>query len=139
MRDIKLKEYTKYKQSEIINLYKAVEWSNYYNKPEMLKEAYQNSLYILGAYLDEELVGIVRVVGDGASIVFIQDLIVHPDYHRRGIGRKLLNHILNKYKMVHQKALLTDDTKKTRAFYSKMGMSLIEDTNGICFVKYNHQ
>lgn len=121
MRDIKLKEYTKYKQSEIINLYKAVEWSNYYNKPEMLKEAYQNSLYILGAYLDEELVGIVRVVGDGASIVFIQDLIVHPDYHRRGIGRKLLNHILNKYKMVHQKAYSQMIPKRPERFTLKWG------------------
>jgi len=136
MKNIKLKEYTKYKPKEIINLYKAVEWSNYYNKPDMLKEAYQQSLFILGAYLDEELVGIIRTVGDGASIVFVQDLLVRPAYQRQGIGGELLDFVLDKYDVVHQKVLLTDNTVKTKAFYTHMGFAPIEETNGICFVKY---
>ena len=36
------------------------------------------------------LVGLVRVVGDGASIAYVQDLLVHPDWQRRGIGARLL-------------------------------------------------
>lgn len=138
MKPIKLREYTNYQQKEILDLYKAVEWSNYYNKPEMLQKAYRNSLYIVGAYRNSELVGIVRVVGDGASIVFIQDLLVHPDHQRQGIGGELLQHVLDKYDRVHQKALLTDATEKTKAFYSKLGLTPIEATNGICFVKYTH-
>lgn len=35
MEEIELREYTNYQQKEILDLYKAVEWSNYYNKPEM--------------------------------------------------------------------------------------------------------
>lgn len=92
----------------------------------------------MGAYLNKKLVGIVRVVGDGASIIFIQELLVHPGHHRQGVGGQLLQHVLDKYEMVHQKALLTDDTEKTKAFYSKLGLTLIEETNGICFVKYTH-
>ena len=136
MREIKLKEYKKYKVEEILDLYKAVEWSNYYNKPEILKEAYQHSLYILGAYLEEELVGIIRVVGDGASIIFVQDLLVHPEYQRKGVGRLLLLEILEKYQQVHQKVLLTDNTEKTKAFYKKVGMTPLAETNGLCFVNY---
>jgi len=136
MKSIKFKEYTNYKQEEIINLYQAVEWSNYYNKPDMLKKAYQQSLFILGAYLDEELVGIIRTVGDGASIIFVQDLLVHPDYQRQGIGGTLLEFIIDKYDDVHQKVLLTDNAEKTKTFYTHMGLTPIEETNGICFVKY---
>ena len=40
----------------------------------MLRKAYKNSLYVLAAYADGKLVGILRAVGDGASVVFLQDL-----------------------------------------------------------------
>jgi GNAT superfamily N-acetyltransferase len=135
---IELKEYTTYNEKEILALYKAVEWSNYYKEPQMMKKAYQSSLYIVGAYLKNTLVGIIRVVGDGASIVFIQDLLVHPDNQRQGIGSQLLLHILDKYQGVKQKALLTDDSEQTKAFYSTHGLTPIQETKGICFVKYSH-
>ena len=35
--DFVLQEYKRYKEEEIITLYRAVGWSNYFNKPEMLK------------------------------------------------------------------------------------------------------
>lgn len=136
MSAIALKEYTIYNEEEILALYKAVEWSNYYKKPKMLEEAYQNSLYILGAYLEERLVGIIRVVGDGASIIFIQDLLVHPDYQRQKIGTQLLKYVFNRYENVYQKALLTENTEKTKIFYSKLGMTPIEEMNGTSFIRY---
>lgn len=74
------KIYTNYNESEIINLYTAVGWSNYFNNPEMLCNAYENSLYILGAYDRDKLVGIIRVVGDGHSIIYVQDILVLPEY-----------------------------------------------------------
>lgn len=136
MSAIALKEYTIYNEEEILALYKAVEWSNYYKKPKMLEEAYQDSLYILGAYLEERLVGIIRVVGDGASIIFIQDLLVHPDYQRQKIGTQLLKYVFNRYENVYQKVLLTENTEKTKIFYSKLGMTPIEEMNGTSFIRY---
>jgi len=68
-----IKEYTNYNESEVLNLYKSVGWTNYTNNPKMLEDAYANSLRILGAYENEKLLGIIRVVGDGHSVVFIQD------------------------------------------------------------------
>lgn len=136
MSAIALKEYTIYNEEEILALYKAVEWSNYYKKPKMLEEAYQDSLYILGAYLEERLVGIIRVVGDGASIIFIQDLLVHPDYQRQKIGTQLLEYVFERYKNIYQKVLLTENTEKTKIFYSKLGMTPIEEMNGTSFIRY---
>lgn len=107
-----VKGYSKYNEEEILNLYKSVGWLNYTSNPAMLKNAYKNSLKILGAYDADKLVGIIRVVGDGYSIVYIQDMIVLPEYQRKGIGTLLLEKILFEYKNVYQKVLMTDTIQK---------------------------
>lgn len=112
-----IKEYNEYHEQEILNLYKSVGWVNYVNHPEMLKNAYESSLKILGAYNGEKLLGIIRVVGDGYSIIYIQDIIVLPEYQHQGIGTALINKMTEIYKNVYQKVLLTDDTDKTIQFY----------------------
>ena len=130
------KEYDEYNEEEILNLYKAVGWSNYFNKPQMLENAYKHSLYVVGAYVEDQLVGIVRVVGDGASIIYIQDIVVLPDHQRQGIGRGLFEKVVEKYSEVYQKVLITDNTEKTKAFYEELGFSAIETMDGKCFVQY---
>ena len=99
--DFSIKEYSQYKEAEIVNLYQSVGWLNYVNNPEMLKKAYANSLKIFGAYAGEKLLGIIRVVGDGHSIIFIQDIVVLPEYQRNGIGTALLKRILETYANVY--------------------------------------
>ena len=115
-----IKEYNEYHEQEILNLYKSVGWVNYVNHPEMLKNAYESSLKILGAYNGEKLLGIIRVVGDGYSIIYIQDIIVLPEYQHQGIGTALINKMTEIYKNVYQKVLLTDDTDKTIQFYQSV-------------------
>lgn len=101
----------------------------------MLKNAYKHSLKILGAYDADKLVGIIRAVGDGYSIVYIQDIIVLPEYQRKGIGTLLLDKILSEYKNVYQKALMTDNTEKTIQFYKSVGFTMDTDINSRAFLK----
>lgn len=136
MDHVVFKEYDEYNEEEILNLYKAVGWSNYFNKPLMLENAYEHSLYVVGAYVEDRLVGIIRVVGDGASIIYIQDILVLPDYQRHGIGRRLFDNVMGKYAEVYQKVLITDNTEKTKSFYEALGFRAIETMEGICFVQY---
>ena len=91
-----IKPYTQYSEAEILPLYKAVGWSNYYEHPEMLKKAYAGSLCTLAAYEDETLTGIIRCVGDGYSILFIQDILVYPEHQHKGIGTALMKAVLEK-------------------------------------------
>jgi GNAT superfamily N-acetyltransferase len=44
----------------------------------------------MGAYEDGRLIGMGRVVGDGAVICYVQDLIVLPDYQGHGVGSMVL-------------------------------------------------
>ena len=131
-----IKLYSHYVESEILPLYKAVGWSNYYSRPEMLRAAYEGSLCILGAYEEEHLLGIIRAVGDGASILFIQDIIVHPQYQRKGIGTKLMKAMLERYTSVYQIELATDNTKKSIAFYRSLGFKPLEELGCCGFAKF---
>ncbi len=74
--NLRICELTTFDFDTILKLYASVGWTNYTEKPEMLKKAFENSLLILGAYDNDKLVGVIRVVGDGASVVLIQDILV---------------------------------------------------------------
>lgn len=125
--DYAISEYTVYKEEEILSIYESVGWTNYTKNPRMLKESYSHSLKIFAAYADEKLAGVIRVVGDGFSVVFIQDLLVYPEYQRRGIGTALVEKIVEECCGVYQIHLLTDNTEKTIAFYKSIGFVMDTD------------
>lgn len=126
-----IKEYKKYKNQEIEHLYTSVGWTAYTEDLTALKEGFANSLCVFGAYENEKLVGIIRVVGDGATIVLVQDILVLPEYQRKGVGSALLRTIMERYKNVRQLQLVTDDTEKTIAFYQSMGFESFSEI-GCC-------
>lgn len=128
--DYTLREYREYREDEILSLYNAVGWSNYTSNPAMLKAAFSSSLYTLAAYQNDRLLGLIRVVGDGHSSVLIQDLLVHPEYQRRGIGSALLRDVMMRFRAVYQIQLMTDDTEKTLAFYRANGF-VVSDSVGV--------
>ena len=128
--------YVDYNEQEILPLYESVGWVNYTKKPQMLKEAYLHSLKIYAAYAENKLVGIIRVVGDGSSVVFVQDLLVYPEHQRQGIGTALLKKIMEEYDGVYQLHLLTENTEKTIAFYKSLGFLMDTDIECRAFSKY---
>lgn len=120
---------------DVLPLYEAVGWTNYTTKPEMLKAAFENSLHVLAAFTEEGiLVGVLRAVGDGASILFIQDVLVTPEYQHQGIGTNLLQQTLEKYKNVYQIQLTTDNSMKTISFYESNGFTSLTSLNCVSFI-----
>ena len=138
-KNMEIKECQTYNEQEIIDLYQSVGWTNYTSCPEMLEEAYKNSLCILGAFEKEKLVGVVRVVGDGISIVFVQDILVLPKYQRQGVGSALMRAVLEKYASVYQVELLTDSTEKSKAFYSSVGLVPVSELGCSAYIRMSAQ
>ena len=132
---MEIRKYDIFHLEEIINLYQSVGWTNYLERISVLEEAYANSLCVIGAYDNEKLVGIIRAVGDGQTIVFVQDIIVLPEYQRKGIGTKLLKAVMDKYHDVYQMELLTDNTEKTKAFYHSVGFTASDDIGCVAFIR----
>ena len=60
---------------------------------EQAEKALEHSLYILVAYEGETPVGMGRIVGDGAVICYVQDLLICPDYRKQGIGGRILEEL----------------------------------------------
>ena len=100
------------KLEDVLHLYQAVGWTNYTNQPQMLEQALSHSLVIYLALDGDAVVGLIRLVGDGFSSVFVQDLIVLPSYQRQGIGSALMKEALEDYKEVYQVQLATEQTEK---------------------------
>ena len=110
---------------DVLPLYQAVGWTNYTNQPQMLAQALTHSLAIYLARDGEKIVGLVRLIGDGFSSVFVQDLIVLPSYQRQGIGSNLMKEALADYKDVYQVQLATDESEKTLGFYRSLGFETL--------------
>lgn len=128
---MEIKEYKEYQEAEIQTLYAAVGWTAYTEDLPALERGFQNSLLVLAAYEDGELIGLIRAVGDGATVVFVQDLLVAPQKQRQGVGTALLKAVLDRYSNVRQLLLTTDNTPKTIAFYKSLGFSDLS-TLGCC-------
>ena len=121
---------------DVLHLYQAVGWTNYTNQPQMLEQALYHSLATYLARDGEEIVGLVRLVGDGFSSVFVQDLIVLPSYQRQGIGSNLMKEALADYKDAYQIQLVTERTEKTLGFYRSLGFETLStyDCTGMIWV-----
>ena len=121
---------------DVLHLYQAVGWTNYTNQPQMLEQSLAHSLAIYVARDGEKIVGLVRLVGDGFSLVFVQDLIVLPSYQRQGIGSDLMKEALGDFKDVYQVQLATEQTEKTLGFYRSLGFETLStyDCTGMIWV-----
>lgn len=132
---MEIKEYKDYKEAEILRLYTEVGWTAYTEDMTALRQGYEHSLLVLAAYENDELLGIIRVVGDGFTIVFVQDILVFPKKQRQGVGTALLQAVLDRYSDVRQIELTTDNTPKTVAFYKSLGFSAFEETGCCGFIR----
>ena len=88
---------------------------------------------------DGRLVGMARLVGDGLTIVYLQDILVAPSHQRIGIGRQLFHRVLEPFSEVRQKVVVTDDEPGQRAFYEALGFTEIRDLKSPirAFVQFN--
>ncbi|MBR4670285.1 MAG: GNAT family N-acetyltransferase [Butyrivibrio sp.] len=100
---------------------------------EHAKRALEGGLINVSALLDGQLVGMGRMVGDGAMYWYLQEIIILPEYQKMGIGTKIVNYLID-YAVEHS-ATGTFTTiggvsaKGKEGFYSKLGFDIIP--NGI--------
>lgn len=120
---------------ELTDLYNSVGWAAYADSPEIMEKILSGSFHYISAWSDGKLVGLIRTISDGCYILYIQDILVNPDYHRNGIGTELMKCILEQAKDMKQIILTTENTEKTKEFYRSVGFQQIEETGAISFTK----
>jgi ribosomal protein S18 acetylase RimI-like enzyme len=122
---------------QLEKLYNDVHWYAYTKDLSVLKQAISQSLDVISAWDKEEIVGLIRVVGDGLTIIYIQDILVLNDYQNQGIATQLMQKLLIKYKHVRQKVLLTEEAPDVRHFYEKNGFKSCDTGSLVAFANFN--
>ena len=77
---------------ELIYLRKLVGWG--IPDKDALQKGLDNSLYGICAIADGDIIGSIRVVGDGFTVFYIQDVIVNPSFQKMGIGKAMMNEVM---------------------------------------------
>lgn len=108
---------------QLVELYNAVGWLAYTNDEQRpkLQRAILNSTYVVTAWNGSQLVGLARCISDDVSIYYLQDILIHPDFQRHGVGRRLLQNCLERFKHVRMQVLMTDDEERQKKFYESLG------------------
>ena len=115
-------------------LYDAVGWISYTNRTSDLSEILEQSQIVYSAWSGETLVGLIRTVGDGLTIQYVQDFLVMPEFQKQGIGKELFTYVLKNSEHIRQFVLMTDnsdDNQEIIKIYEKLGLKRFSDT-GVC-------
>lgn len=81
-----------YSASDFAMLWNTV-WNGCPSLPQ-IELALKHSVYRVGVYDGERIIGMARMIGDLGMCYYIKDVIVHPDYQRRGIGKMMIGELL---------------------------------------------
>ncbi len=63
--------------------------------PVSTQKGFANSLFCVSVYDNEQIVGMARVVGDGFTVFYLQDVIVRPPYQHQGIASRMLDVVMS--------------------------------------------
>ena len=101
----------------------SVGWGIRDNK--IVQEALNNTLYSLCVYDDNNLIGYGRIIGDKTIFLYIQDIMVIPEYQNKHIGTGIMNNLLEQiklYKKINPNIrTYLGASKGKESFYEKFG------------------
>lgn len=101
----------------------SVDWGTRENT--IVKEALRNTLYSLCVYDDNKLIGYGRIIGDKTIFLYIQDIMVIPEYQNKHIGTGIMENLLtqiNEYKKINPNIrTYLGASKGKEYFYEKFG------------------
>ena len=104
-------------------LYDAVGWGAYDGK--ITQKALDNTFYSVSAYDDNKIVGYGRIIGDTICFLYIQDIMVKPEYQGNKIGTMIMNKLLEKINEIKQEnpdlRVYLGASKNREEFYEKFG------------------
>ena len=109
--------------SGILDLYRAHNWTHA-RSPERLKVAIAASSFAVVAVTgDGTVIGFARAMSDEAFAVYIADILVAPEWQRRGIGRRITRTLLDRYPLdtFHHQVLIAEPGAE--GFYRRLGMA----------------
>lgn len=78
-----------------------------------------NSSSVASAWDGERLIGLINCLSDGTLTAYFHYLLVHPDYHGQGVGRRLMEIMFDRYSDCVRKVLIAEH--HAVEFYKRLG------------------
>lgn len=114
--------------NEITLLRSSVGW-NILRSDEKWREILNKSAFVYSVWDDKKLVGMGRLLEDGI-VCNIYDIVVHKDYQNKGIGKMIMNNLMNWIKdkdYTHVSLFVQPENKNFLIpFYEKFGFKLAD-------------
>lgn len=107
---------------EIKDIYASVGWTKH--TKEIIQQVFEASNVIALVTVDGRIVGIGRAMSDGVFNAAIYDVVVHRDFQKQGIARKIMEYLLEKLRDVSCVHLISTTGKEE--FYRKLGLKRIK-------------
>lgn len=108
-------------QSDLQDLFLSVSWSSGHF-PEKLFAAMKNYETVISAWDGGRLAGLAAAMDDGVMTAYVHYLLVRPEYQRRGIGRRLVELVKDRYRDYLRLMLLSYDAAVP--FYESCGFKV---------------
>ncbi|MEV0237354.1 GNAT family N-acetyltransferase [Nonomuraea sp. NPDC050786] len=119
---------TTFDEAELYRLYDSVGWQPWTQDIGKVRRGLTNSHLVITAR-DEagQLLGLARTVSDDEIICYVQEVLVDERHHGQGIGRRLMEHLVERYAHCRYFVLTTDHESTpegvaNHAFYRRMGL-----------------
>ncbi len=87
-------------------------------------EMFENASLVLTAWHQGHVVGIARVLTDGVLFSYLCDLAVEPDVQRLGVGKALINAVLDRCAGTD---LVLRDSDISASYYEHLGFTRVEN------------
>lgn len=125
-------------QDQFFDLFLTTGWNKKYElSKEELYEALKNSWYSISIFDNKQLVGFGRMICDGVVHALILDVIIHPDFQAKGIGKEVMSKLVTKCKEHKIRDIQLFSAKDKGGFYEKLGFKNRAETSpGMEMEKY---
>lgn len=110
-------------------LIKETEWTLY--NDEIVQKQIDSSLFMVTVFHDNNMIGMLQVIGDGILNFYIQYLVVDPDWRKKGIATTMLRKALEKIKSnAHSNGRIAlFSSYKNKEFYENRGFIARPNSN----------
>lgn len=110
--------------SRIATLYRRAALLRQTDSAQQLERAYERSGLVLSVWEGDRLVGVARVLTDGVQVSYLCDLAVEPDVQGSGIGRMLIDEVMERCKGTE---LVLRDSNLSFGFYEHLGFTPVDN------------
>lgn len=120
--------------SDFNEMREAVNWKQI--SIEQLDKALQNTMVTIGIYENYKIVAMGRLIGDYSCKAMLTDIIVKPEYQKKGYGKLVVTQILNicrkKLSIGEKLCIEATPTAHNKDFYVNCGMKYLpEEQDGV--------